>query len=142
MPDTPIARVGDKVRVKSGSDGAGMRGVVRAVGSRGLTVHLNTGKTTEYNPPDVCNYSLAARKAWMKMPGRRVGRPKGSRQCDRISVTLRFEKALWHRFLLLEKEGKTGARVELFNRMLTQIVSRSGQARTIASVKTQEGPIG
>ena len=141
MLDGSTARVGDKIRVKSGKDGAGIRGVVQAVGAKRLTIELDTGKTVEYNSPDVCNYSLAARKAWIKMPGRRVGRPKGSRQCDRISVTLRFDKALWHRFLLLEKDGKTGPRVELFNRMLGQIVSGSGRPRTIASVKSQEGSI-
>jgi hypothetical protein len=141
MPDTSTARVGDKVRIKSGGESAGARGVVQAVGSQRLTIRFDTGKTTDYNLADVCNYSLAARKAWIKRPGRRVGRPKGSRQCDRISVTLRFDKALWHRFLSLEQEGKTGARVELFNRMLTQVISRSGRTESIARVRTQKGSI-
>jgi hypothetical protein len=73
------------------------------------------------------------------MPARRVGRPKGSRHCDRLSVTLRFDKALWHRFLMLEREGKTGDRVELFNRLLSQIVSGSGKADAIAGMDRKKG---
>ncbi len=70
---------GDKVRIK-GDAHKGQRGVVEKVRRRSLFVRLaETEELIEILPSEVTNFSLAARKAWERMPNRRVGRPKGKR---------------------------------------------------------------
>ena len=43
-------------------------------------------------PEQVTNYSLATRRAWVTDPDRAVGRRKGTKLTDRVSVTLRFDR--------------------------------------------------
>lgn len=50
------------------------------------------------------NFSEAARKAWHSQPRRQVGRRKGTRLCDRVSVTLRIDCEVWERFRSVEAE--------------------------------------
>jgi hypothetical protein len=64
---------------------------------------------------DVTNYSLAARRAWKKMPERRVGRPKGSGTRGRISVTLRIDRELWDSFRQAEVVGLVTDRTATIN---------------------------
>jgi hypothetical protein len=58
------------------------------------------------------------------MPERRVGRPKGSTVCDRISVTIRFDRELWQRFRIAETEGLIADRTATFNAWLEEHLDR------------------
>ncbi|HKI36949.1 MAG TPA: hypothetical protein VKA46_34170 [Gemmataceae bacterium] len=118
--DPVKAEAGDKVRVKVG-DYAGQRGVVEAVESEKLLLRLEeSGSKVRVTPEQVTNYSLAARKAWVTEPDRAVGRPKGTRLTDRVSVTLRLDRALWEQFLGLEEAGVIDDRTGLINGWLRE----------------------
>jgi hypothetical protein len=81
---------------------------------------------------------LAARKAWVTGPDRAVGRKKGTKLYDRISVTLRFDRDLWEHFLALEKEGAIEDRTAFVNGLFREKMAeldRRGNARADA----QEG---
>ncbi len=109
------AVAGDKVRVKVG-DHAGERGLVEAVDGDKLVVRLEeSGATLRVLPEQVTNFSLAARKAWVTEPDRAVGRRKGTRLTDRVSVTLRLDRALWEQFTGLEESGVIDDRTALIN---------------------------
>jgi hypothetical protein len=109
------AQVGDKVRVKAG-DHASKRGVVEAVDGEKLVVLLEeSGAKVRVTAEQVTNYSLAARKAWVTGPDRAVGRKKGTKLYDRISVTLRFDRDVWERFVALEEEGTIEDRTAIIN---------------------------
>jgi len=75
----------------------------------------DSGELLAVAPALVTNFSLAARKAWKNMPHRRVGRPKGSRHCDRVSVTLRIDRELWEQFRQDESEGLIEDRTATIN---------------------------
>jgi hypothetical protein len=110
------AATGDKVRLKSGPH-AGGRGLVTAIEGGNLLVKLEkTGQAVRVAPEMVTNYSLAARKAWATEPGRRVGRRKGTKLYDRVSVTLRVDRELWNRFRALEEAGVIADRTAAINR--------------------------
>jgi uncharacterized protein (DUF4415 family) len=115
------AKPGDKVRLKSVGHRAA-RGVIEGVLDRGtLLVRLDgASQAIEVAPEHVTNFSLAARKAWVSMPHRQVGRPKGLRLCDRVSVTLRVDRELWERFQADESSGLIEDRTETINRWLRQ----------------------
>ena len=109
------ARAGDKVRLKAGPH-AGERGLVEALDGEKLVVRLEqSGLKLCVLPEQMTNFSLAARKAWVTGPDRAVGRKKGTKLYDRVSVTLRFDRDLWKRFLALEKEGIIEDRTALIN---------------------------
>ena len=94
------ARPGDKVKFH---DRAGERGIVERCDGDQLYVRCKgTNKLVMVGPQHVTNFSLAARKAWKKMPDRRVGRPVGSCKVERISVTFRVDRALWEKFTAAE----------------------------------------
>ena len=93
-----------------------MRGVVAAVHGDELLVRLDeSGELVTVASARVTNFSLAARKAWKNMPHRRVGRPKGARHCDRVSVTLRIDRELWEQFKQDEIEGLIEDRTATIN---------------------------
>jgi hypothetical protein len=95
---------------------AGERGLVEALEGDKLVIQLETtGKKLCVAPEQVTNFSLAARKAWVTGPDRAVGRRKGTKLCDRVSVTLRLDRDLWEHFLRLEKEGVIENRTWLIN---------------------------
>jgi hypothetical protein len=109
------AEAGDKVRVKVG-DHTGRRGIVEAVEGHKLVLRIEeSGSKLHVTPEQITNYSLAARKAWVTGPDRAVGRRKGTKLYDRISVTLRFDRDLWERFLGLEEEGIITDRTAVIN---------------------------
>jgi hypothetical protein len=111
---------GDKVRVKAGPH-AGERGVVEAIEGDRFQVRLAaTGRVVRLAADAVTNFSLAARKAWVTEPDRAVGRRKGTRLCDRVSVTLRIDRELWARFRRLEGEGVIEDRTAAVNRWLRE----------------------
>ena len=110
------AEAGDKVRIKTGSH-RGRRAVIERVDGGKLTVRLEDSDTTvRVLAKDVTNYSLAARKAWVTEPHRGVGRRKGTRLCDRVSVTLRVDRKLWELFQELENRGVIDDRTAIINR--------------------------
>ena len=124
------AVAGDKVRVKAGVH-AGERGVVEAIEGEKLLVRLQeSGSKVRVTPEQITNFSLAARKAWVTGPDRAVGRKKGSKLYDRVSVTLRFDRDLWEHFLTLEQEGVIDDRTGLINgwfREKLAILDRGGR---------------
>ncbi len=110
------AAAGDKVRLKVGEH-AGERGLVEWVDGDKLAVRLqNSGGKVRVTPEQVTNYSLAARKAWVTGPERAVGRRKGTKLTDRVSVTLRLDRDLWEHFLSLEAASVIDHRTSLINR--------------------------
>jgi hypothetical protein len=109
------AAAGDKVRMKVGTY-AGKRGFVEALEGEKLLVRLDdSGLKVRVPPEEVTNYSLAARKAWVTEPDRAVGRRKGTRLCDRVSVTLRLDRDLWELFTSLENDGVIQDRTAIIN---------------------------
>jgi uncharacterized protein (DUF4415 family) len=95
----------------------GARGFIELIEANGtLVVRIVDSDTVlRVRPSNVTNFSLAARKAWRNMPDRRVGRPKGSKVCDRVSVTLRLDRDLWESFRLAEEQGRIPDRTSAIN---------------------------
>jgi uncharacterized protein (DUF4415 family) len=117
------AELGDKVRCKSG-DNAGKRGVVDRIEATTLQVRLDdSGGVVAVPSNEVTNFSLAARKAWQRMPHRRVGRPKGSTKTDRVSVTLRIDRQLWEKFKAAEASGQIQDRTSVINAWFAEKLS-------------------
>jgi hypothetical protein len=114
------AEPGDKVRVKSGQH-SGERGVILAIDGNKFVIRLEgSGRSVRVVPRSVTNFSLAARKAWITGPNRAVGRRKGTKLCDRLSVTLRIDRDLWARFRAMEGTGLIEGRTASINRWLRQ----------------------
>jgi len=114
------AEPGDKVRLKH-ADHAGERGIVETIEKGSFVVRVEgTGATLKVVPEDVTNLSLAARKAWQSLPTRRVGRPKGLKFCDRVSVTLRFDRDLWEEFQKKESLGLIEDRTATINQWIRE----------------------
>jgi hypothetical protein len=110
------ADVGDKVRLKAGIH-AGERGFLDAFAGDKFVIRLEgSGLKVHVAPEQVTNFSLAARKAWATEPNRAVGRRKGTKLYDRVSVTLRLDRDLWERFLGLEEDGVIDDRTGLINK--------------------------
>ena len=108
-------KVGDKIKLKN-YHGAPMRGIVEEVHGDELLIRLHeSGELVAVASELVTNFSLAARKAWKNMPHRQVGRPRGARHCDRVSVTLRIDRALWEQFKRDESEGRIRDRTATIN---------------------------
>jgi hypothetical protein len=82
-----------------------------------------SGRIVRAQPEDVTNFSLAARKAWVTGPNRAVGRRKGTKLCDRVSVTLRIDRELWQRFMEMEKDGLIEDRTAAINSWLREKLS-------------------
>jgi hypothetical protein len=111
---------GDKIRIKV-TEHEGKRGVVESVHAGSFIVRLNEAdEFVHLTAEDVTNYSLAARKAWQKMPNRRVGRPKGATTTDRVSVTLRINRDLWVQIQNAEATGQLNDRVAFINKWISQ----------------------
>jgi hypothetical protein len=122
----------DKVRLKSGTH-AGARGLVEAIDGDKLLVRLDhSGSTVRVAAAQLTNYSLAARKAWVTEPNRAVGRRKGTRLTDRVSVTLRLDRHIWEQFRRLEDEGLIDDRTEAINKWFREQlaeIERKGRRR-------------
>jgi hypothetical protein len=108
------AAVGDKVRVKVGGH-TGERGFVESIEGEKLVIRLESARKVIVAPEGLTNYSLAARKAWVTGPDRAVGRRKGTKLYDRVSVTLRFDREVWEQFLALEGAGTIEDRTATIN---------------------------
>lgn len=118
--NTTRAEAGDKVRLRSRAH-FGVRGAVETMREGKLVVRLEeNGQKVLVTPEEVTNLSLAARRAWVSMPERRVGRPKGMKFCDRISVTLRIDRDLWEQFRTKESSGLIEDRTAIINKWLRE----------------------
>jgi uncharacterized protein (DUF4415 family) len=108
-------QVGDKVRLKQ-EPHRGMRAhVERVCGDNVMVRVLGSQEAVEVTPTNITNLSLAARKAWISMPKRSVGRPEGVKLCDRVSVTLRIDRDLWEEFQSMETSGIIWDRTNTIN---------------------------
>jgi uncharacterized protein (DUF4415 family) len=120
-------RSGDKVGLKAGAGrSAGARGFIESIEGNGrLVVRVtDSNKVLRVHHSGVTNFSLAARKAWRNMPDRRVGRPKGSTVCDRVSVTIRLDRDLWESFRSAEAAGFVTDRTATLNTWLRECLKR------------------
>jgi uncharacterized protein (DUF4415 family) len=116
--------VGDKVKLKNHNNSSA-RGVVEEVQGDALLVRLDkSGELVAISSEEVTNFSLAARKAWKNMPHRQVGRPKGARHCDRVSVTLRIDRELWEQFKQDEVEGIIQDRTATINSWFREMLDK------------------
>jgi uncharacterized protein (DUF4415 family) len=114
------AQPGDRVKLKD-TNHFGMRGKIKGVSRSHLLVELeDANEVLQLTHGEVTNFSLAARKAWKSMPHKRVGRPRGSRVCDRTSVTLRIDRDLWEEFRTLESYMKIENRTAWINSLLRE----------------------
>ena len=114
------AHPGDRVKLKN-IEHRGARGIVKRLNRDRLVIKLeDRDEFVELKSHEVTNFSLAARKAWKSMPHKRVGRPKGSRVCDRTSVTLRIDRDLWDEFRALESNERIKDRTTVINAMLRE----------------------
>lgn len=114
----------DKVRIRHGEH-AGARGIVMQIEQGSAQVRLDEGGAVVVVPVDwLTNYSAAARKAWETRPSRRVGRPVGTKQSDRISVTLRLDRQIWETFRDFEHRGLIEDRSELIEGLLISAFSK------------------
>jgi uncharacterized protein (DUF4415 family) len=121
--------VRDKVKLKS-HNGSPARGVVEEVHGDELLVRLDeSGELVAVASELVTNFSLAARKAWKNMPHRQVGRPRGARHCDRVSVTLRIDRELWEQFKRDESAGRIRDRTALINAWLRDMLDKLRQTK-------------
>jgi hypothetical protein len=118
-------KVGDKVHVRRVENDQPLgRGQIVSLQAGTLQIRLEPSERLLVVPSDdVRNFSLAARKAWKKMPRRKVGRPKGSRVSDRVSVTLRADRELWDLFRLAESQGLIPDRTAVFNEWIANYLS-------------------
>jgi uncharacterized protein (DUF4415 family) len=124
-------RAGDKVKMKVGEH-KGKKGVVtRLAATNRLIVQVHGSKRpVEAFTDDVTNFSLAARRAWKSMPARKVGRPKGARSTDRVSVTLRIDRDLWEDFRRKEHRGLITDRTAIINLWMRQKLKRMTSTNT------------
>ena len=114
------AQPGDRVKLKD-TNHFGMRGKVKGVSGSCLSIELaDVDEVLQLTDGEVTNFSLAARKAWKSMPHKRVGRPRGSRVCDRTSVTFRIDRDLWNEFRALEVDRLIKNRTNLINTILRE----------------------
>lgn len=109
------AQIGDKVRIKSGLF-TGQRGVIAVINDEELTVDLASGEHIQLAEGELTNYSLAARRAWQKMP-KQAGRPKTSRK---KLVSLRIDAELWERIGQAVTAGVIRSREEAINLWLSE----------------------
>lgn len=117
---------GDKVRVKVG-DHSGKRGVIEAIEGGKVVVRLtDSARTLRLLAEQVTNFSLAARKAWITEPDRGVGRRKGTKRRDRVTITFRIDRELWERFTELIEGGLIADRNTLVNAWFREKLADTG----------------
>lgn len=108
---------GDKVRVRYG-DHAGQRGVIKDMSENFCAIELTTGLVIHSSRDSFTNYSLAARRAWQKMP-KMSGRPRSITKQKRM-VSLRIDAELWDELGLAVSRGLIESREKAINTWLRQ----------------------
>jgi hypothetical protein len=120
---------GDKVRVRKGPF-LGKRGTLKRKESTGWIVSFEDGDSDRaIRMEDMTNFSLAARKAWNRMPNRKVGRPAGTKVSNRLSVIFRVDRALWEEFVSAEQAGLVNDRTKFINDCLRKLLSSAKRRR-------------
>ena len=114
------ARVGDKVRVKTGLH-SGARGVLSGVRGKQHTVLFRDGTRLRIDATQVTNFSAAARRAWRTMP-KRAGRPLNPDR--KVQVSLRIDAATWQGLGELAENGHIRSREHLTNVLLRRALRR------------------
>ena len=110
-------QIGDKVRVKSG-EFKGQRGIVIAMHNEQIEIELIVGNATQLlDESELTNYSLAARRAWQKMP-KKAGRPRSFKRKKMISI--RLDEELWARLGKAVENGFVNSREEAVNNWLRE----------------------
>ena len=111
---------GDKVRIKKGPFKAIAGRIVEVLKDQLLVEIPTVGKSIFFTTNELVNYSLSARKAWRTEPNRGAGRKKRPTNTapEKVSVTLRFNRVLWAKFLELEQAGIVANRTEEVNKWL------------------------
>src|SRR5690349_6275752 len=105
--------LGDKVRVKQGVH-AGQRGVITRLSSDLLIeVELLSKKVVQLTELQLTNYSLAARRAWQRMP-KRAGRPKATLSRKKM-ISLRIDRELWEQLGVAVDAGLIPSREQAVN---------------------------
>jgi hypothetical protein len=79
-----------------------------------VDVELGGGDTVSLSPPDLMNFSLAARRAWVTMP-KKAGRPKSSRP-PKVMVSMRLDIEVRNRLSVAAEMGLITNREEAVNR--------------------------
>jgi hypothetical protein len=122
-------RQDDKVRIRKGPF-SGKRGTLRREESGGWIVSFEEGDSERViRSEDMTNYSLAARRAWRRMPDRKVGRPAGTKVSDRVSVIFRVDRVLWEQFMSAEQTGVVRDRTTFINDCLRKFLSSAKRQR-------------
>jgi hypothetical protein len=105
-------QTGDKIRIRSGPY-SGARGVIQAEINGGLEILLDEGISVRVEPKEITNYSLAARRAWQKMP-KRAGRPQLASPRKKM-VSMRLDVDIWNRLGEAAELGLIPSREEAVN---------------------------
>jgi len=109
---------------------SGERGVVESVDGDKLMVRLEKAAlAVRLQVDQVTNYSLAARKAWVTDPDRGVGRRKGTKIRDRVTVTFRIDRDLWEDFVKLVEIGRIEDRNSVVNTWFREKLAGLGGER-------------
>ena len=117
------AEAGDKVRIKVGPH-SGERGFVKDIDGENYLVQMEkSGFSVRVQAKQITNYSLAARKAWVTGPDRAVGRRKGTKVRDRVTVAFRLDREIWESFLSMESAGLIEDRNGVVNEWMRQKLS-------------------
>ena len=110
-------QAGDKIRIRTGLY-AGARGIIQAEKEGRLEILLDSGNTVLIEQQEITNYSLAARRAWQKMP-KRAGRPQLSSPRKKM-VSLRIDIEVWERLGEAVDLGLVPSREEAINAWLQE----------------------
>src|SRR5690348_795620 len=105
-------QAGDKVRVRTGSF-AGARGIIQAERNGKLEILLDINNVVLIESEEITNYSLAARRAWKKMP-KRAGRPQLTSPRKKM-VSMRIDIEVWNMLQEAVERGLILNREEAIN---------------------------
>jgi preprotein translocase subunit YajC len=110
-------QIGDKIRIRSGPY-SGARGVIQSEVDGILEVLLDEGTSVNIEQQEITNYSLAARRAWQKMP-KRAGRPQLTSPRKKM-VSMRIDVEVWERLGEAVELGLIHSREEAVNTWLRE----------------------
>jgi len=123
------ARVGDKVRIRTGVH-AGARALICGLLEGRVRIRLLDGKRLSTTLRELTNYSAAARLAWKTMP-KRAGRPPSPRPKTRVS--LRIDSTTWEELGDLAAKGRIRSREQLVNTLLEAALKRLNRSTARAT---------
>lgn len=116
-----IPHIGDKVRIRAGPH-TGTRGIIHALTGSDLLIELNNGEVIAKDASEVTNFSLAARRAWQRMP-KRAGRP-ASKVGKKKLVSIRIEQDAWEQLGHAVELGLIRSREQAINAWIQDNLSQ------------------